>query len=124
MTLSLQIPGLAGAAAIVVASGLWLARTGRPYSSALLTVHKLVALLAVIIIAVLVYRTNLGAALAARKLTVVGLSALLVIVSFATGGMLSAMAAPPAWITWAHRILPYLTVLSLSVTVFLVAGRR
>ena len=78
---------LIGAAVIVVATGLWLTRSGRPYSGALLNIHKLVALAAVVTIGVLAYRAHASSALGALELAVLGLTALLVIACFASGGV-------------------------------------
>lgn len=123
MTPQLRILGLIGAVVIVVITGLWLTRSGRPYSSALLNIHKLVALAAVIAIGVLAYRANAASALQVLELAVLGLAALLVIASFASGGVVSTMKAPPAWVSWVHRIAPYLTVVAAAAAMYIVARR-
>ncbi len=123
MAPQLRIPGLIGAAVVVVFTGLWLTRSGRPYSSTLLNIHKLVALVAVVTIGVLAYRANAASALGALELAVLGLTALFVIASFASGGVVSAMEVPPAWILWTHRIVPYLAVVAVSAAMYIVARR-
>lgn len=122
MISQLRIPGLLAAAAVVVATGLLLTRVGRPYSTLVLSIHKLVALAAVIAVGVLTYRAVTALGLGGAKLVFVGLAALLVIATFVSGGVLSGMPTPPEWATGLHRIASWLTVVSVSVTAVFVAG--
>lgn len=64
-------------AAVVLASGFRLSRLGAPYGSALLNVHKLVDLAAVVVVGFAIYRHNLVAALSTSEWIIVGLAAFL-----------------------------------------------
>ncbi|HYG58957.1 MAG TPA: hypothetical protein VD902_12935 [Symbiobacteriaceae bacterium] len=107
--------GLLIAALIVLATGRWLSRSGRPYSTLVLTVHKLVALAAIVIFGVLAYRANAASLLDALATAAACLTALLMLVSMASGGAVSTIKVPPAGLSWAHRIGSYLAVIASAI---------
>jgi len=94
--------------AIIFVSGYVLRRTGRPYGSLLLNVHKL---LSVALLAFVIWRVVADAgpvkpvAIAAISLSMLSLCTLI-----GTGGALSAMSSPPAIVRRLHRALPYIAV--------------
>jgi hypothetical protein len=108
--------------------GFWLSRSGRPYSTILFNIHKLIALAAVIFLIVTVYRSSRAASLGPAQIVTVGITALTVIGLFATGALISIDAAgglgnasqsTRTAIIMIHRVLPYLAVLSTSMTLYL-----
>ncbi len=104
----LRVPGLALGAIVVLAAGVWLTQAGRPYGVGLMTVHKLVALAAVVVIGVMVWQASRIAPLSGTEIAVVALAALSVVAAFASGAVASAAAAaPPAWVLWTHRTVPW-----------------
>jgi hypothetical protein len=115
--------GLAVAGAVVFGTGVWLARAGRPYGTALTTVHKLVDLAAVIVIAVMVYQAQRTSPMTALEWAVVVAVAVLTIALFATGGMASAIETPPSWVLLVHRVAPWLAGI-LAVAAVYMLGRR
>lgn len=121
MDSQLQAFGLLQAAAIVIASGIWLARAGRPYRIALLTAHKLVDLGAVIAIGWIVYRAHGAAALATSVWAVVGAAALFMVAAFATGGVVSANAEAPSWVARLHGASAWLATILSAGVLYLVA---
>ncbi|MFH1851669.1 MAG: hypothetical protein ABIA75_04925 [Candidatus Neomarinimicrobiota bacterium] len=114
---------LVTAAAVVFISGYWLQRTGKPYGTALLTVHKLVALAAVIAIGLLVQAAGRITALSALETITVVSAAILVIAMFVSGGFIGALATAPAWVLWLHKLLPYFTAALVAVAVYQTLGR-
>ncbi len=90
----------------------------------LLSVHKLVALAAVVIIAVIFYQANKAIKLPAQELIILVITSLLILVTFISGGLLSTEKEMPTWILGLHRIAPFLALLSSSATVFLAIGRQ
>lgn len=102
----LWIPGLAIATAVVFGSGIALTRAGRPYGTALLNVHKLVDLAAVVAVAVIVYRAARAGSLSGGEWAVVAATGALFVALFATGAVASAATKPPTWVMRAHRIAP------------------
>ena len=115
--------GLLIAGGIVLASGIWLTRSGRPYGVALLNVHKLVDLVAVVVIGVAVYQANRAAPLSPADWAVTGAAGLVVIATFATGGVASGMQAPPTWAVTAHRVASWGAALLAVVSVYLISTR-
>ncbi len=114
--------GLVAAAVVVFGSGIWLTAVGRPYSTAVTTVHKLVDLAAVIVIGVMVYQANRAAPLSALEWTVIGAAAVLVVATFASGGVVSASSDPPAWAVLVHRVAPWLAGIAAGAGVYLVSA--
>lgn len=104
MSSTVIVVGLAIAAIVVAASGLALTRSGRPFLTAALTLHKLVAFGAAIAIGVIVYDAAAVAPLSRVGATATAFVGAVIVGSFATGGVVSAMTSPPRWVTWAHRI--------------------
>ncbi len=106
----LRIPGLVLAGVVVIASGFWLTRAGRPYPIALVTAHKAAALAAIVIIGMVVYQASRVTALPRQEVILVAVAAACVVATFASGAVVSATEAAPAWARWMHRTTPYLAV--------------
>jgi hypothetical protein len=104
-------------------SGIRLSRSGKPFNSAILTIHKLISLAAAILVVVTVYQMNQMAALNTMELTVGAVTGLLFLGTGIAGGLLSTDQPKPAAILTVHRIAPYLTVLSTAATLYLLLGR-
>jgi len=103
--------GLGAAALVVIASGISLTRGGKPFGTALLSAHKIVALAAVVAIGVAVYDAARLGPLSHVALTATGLMAALNLTSFVSGGVVSAMDPAPTWVTWLHRIGSWVSLL-------------
>jgi len=107
----------------IFVSGFWLSRLGRPFNVILLTVHKLVSLAALVLLAFTVYRVTWDVALGAIDWAVVALTGLFFLGTIATGGLLSVDRPMPAAVLTLHRITPFLTVLSTAAALYLLLGR-
>jgi hypothetical protein len=100
----------------IVISGFVLSRTGRPFNGLLQAVHKLISLGTLIYLAVTLYRANRMAAFSPITIVVVSISAVFFIALFATGGIISAVKTPPAFVTLTHHVAPYvLAALTMGV---------
>lgn len=75
---------------VTLASGVWVSGGGRPYASGPFTIHKLVALGAVVLTALAVRRLGAGAGIEGTALVAVAITALLVLALFVSGGLMSA----------------------------------
>lgn len=107
----------------IFVTGFWLTRSGKPYSGVLLNVHKLIALAAVVLFVIVLYRTNRATPLSAIE-WVAGVAAVLSFVGlFVTGALVSIDKPMPAIVARLHHILPYLAVLATVVTLYLL-GRN
>jgi hypothetical protein len=109
---------------LIILSGVWLSRTGRPLSVLILTLHKLISLGAVIFLIITVYRIHQAAPLNPLQLGISVLTLLFFIALFATGGLLSTTKTMPAVVLKIHQIMPFLVVLSTSATLYLVMFRK
>ena len=104
-----------GLGALVVAgTGVWLARSDRPAGTALLTVHKVVALVCVIAMGIKVFRAFRADSPGLALLALVVACVALVIGSFASGGIVSAMVSAPSWAVWIHRVGTWVTSLAVA----------
>ncbi len=108
----------------IFGSGVWLSNSGKPLNVGLLTVHKLVSLAAVVLIGMTVYQVNSLAKVGSVEIGAVAVTALLFVLTVATGGLLSTGKPAQAAVLTAHKVGPILTVLSTAVTVYLLAVGR
>lgn len=102
---------------VIFVSGFVLLATGKPYSVLVLTLHKLVAVAAVILLGISLYQT---ADLGAVEYIALAVTGALFIGAVATGGMLASENSMPLTVKSAHFVLPFLTVISTVVMLFLV----
>ncbi len=105
---------------LTLGSGVWLSHFGKPYSMALITLHKLIALAAVVVIAVSVndlYRT--AAVRASLVPGAVVASGLLFVALFVTGALLS-LDKPASEAVWRiHQAATLLALGSSSTAIYL-----
>jgi len=100
-------------------SGFWLSRAGKPYPVIVFTLHKLIALGALIFLGLAVYRTHQVFPLGPAQMIAVGAAAVCFIATIVTGGLTSIGKPMPAVISTIHRLLPYATVLSTASVLYL-----
>lgn len=108
---------------IILISGVWLSRSGRPLNGILLNVHKLIALGVAVTIAVTAYRMHQAASLSPMELTVVVVTGALFLVTGIIGGILSTDKPPAAALLRLHQVTPVLTALSTAGALYLLRGR-
>jgi hypothetical protein len=100
-------------------TGIRLNRTGWPHSTLLITIHKLVGLGLAVFLGLTVYRVFQAAPLTALQAILIGITILLFIVNVTTGSLLSTNKPMPAAVTIMNKLMPYLTVLSTAVMLYL-----
>ncbi|MCX6028787.1 MAG: hypothetical protein NT169_05740 [Chloroflexi bacterium] len=103
-------------------SGIWLRRSGRPRPVALLTLHKLIPLAAIVLIGLTVRRLGNVAGMSAGAIGAVAVTGGLYLCAIASGGWLSTKQPAPAAISAIHVVAPPLTVLSTGVTLYLLTA--
>jgi hypothetical protein len=110
---------------LILFSGYWLSRSGKPYSTIVFNIHKLVAVAAVVLLGITVYRIHRAGALSAIELLAAIVTGLFFLGTMVTGGLLSIPIdkAMPAIVRKLHQVTPYLTVLSTAVTLYFLRGR-
>lgn len=82
----------------------------------LLTIHKLISLLAVVFIAVTVYQVNREVRIGAAELSASVVTGLLFLMTIISGGLLSTGKPVEAAVLTGHKVTSLLTVLSTVVT--------
>jgi hypothetical protein len=105
----------------VLGTGVSLTRSGWPYGPVMLNVHKLVALTAVVVLGVLVYRVTRVAPLSAADWAVVVSAGLLCLAGFASGGAVTAMESAPTWVLWVHRVGTWFAIGAVAMCLVTVA---
>ena len=104
--------------------GYWLAHSGKPYNGFIMTIHKLVSVVAVVFLVIAISRINKAAALNAVELTAVVFTGLFFLCTIVTGALLSIDKPMPVVIMRLHQVIPYLTVLSTALTLYLLLSRK
>jgi hypothetical protein len=107
---------------VIVVSGIWLSRSGRPLNGIVLTVHKLVALAAAIYVVITIYHTYQATGLGGLALAAGVIAGLLFLGTGATGGALSTDKAMPAAVLRLHQFGSALTVITTALTFYLLLG--
>jgi hypothetical protein len=123
-TIAMRIVGTGLFFLAIFLSGFWLSRTGKPYGSLYLNIHKLIALAAVVFLVLTITRVNQSARQNAVELTVSIVAALLFLATIISGGLVSIPRTLPAFLTTIHHFLPYATLLAIAGTLCLLALRN
>lgn len=114
-----RVVGVALALLLILVSGILVSRKGKPYNTALFTVHKLVGLAAGVLLAVTVYQAHQAAPLGVVEVSAVVATVLLFAATVAAGGLLSVDKEAPAAALKLHQVLPIFAVLSTAGTLYL-----
>jgi hypothetical protein len=109
---------------LIIFSGLWLSRTGRPLNVFLLTVHKLISLAAVVYLVFTVYRIHQVTPLNAIEIIASAVTLIFFLALIATGGFLSAARPMPGIVLKIHQIMPGLVIISTAITLYLILMRK
>lgn len=117
-TVTTKLIGVAALFLLIFLLGFWLSRSGKPYSMALFTIHKLLAVGALVFIGFLAYRAHQLTALNGVQVAVLALMVTCFLVTIITGGLLNLERVPSA-LKIVHHIMPYLTVASSSGALYL-----
>ncbi len=115
----LQVLGVALALLLILVSGILLSRKGKPYSTALFTVHKLLGLAAGVLLGVIVYQAHQADPLGLVEISAVVATVLLFAGIVVAGGLLSTDKLPEVALRL-HQVLPIFAVLSVAGTLYLV----
>jgi hypothetical protein len=109
---------------LIFVSGFGLSRSGRPYGVLLLTVHKLLSVGAVVFLTVVIVRVNRSVGLSSAELIAAVITGLLFIGTIATGGLLSTAKPMPELVHRLHQVTPFLTLVSMAATLYLLFKRK
>lgn len=108
--------------AVILLTGFWLSRAGKPYRSLVLNIHKLIALAAAtLFVWTLVRQSHMTAFDVWDWVAGIG-TGLCFLTTGITGGLVSLESPMPALISLIHRVGPYLTVITAAVALYLLSG--
>lgn len=92
---------------LTVAAGFWVTKTGKPYNTGIFTLHKLLALAAVVLAAIAIAKFLKIAPAQPVIIALIVLAALSIIALFATGALMSIQkTVGSAWLL-IHRVAPF-----------------
>jgi len=106
---------------LIILSGFWLSRMGKPYNMLSITIHKLIGLAVGIYLVLTVYRIYQAAMLSPTEIIAIVIAVLFFIGLVATGGLLSAEKPVALSVSMIHKLFPYLTVLSTGFALYLLS---
>ncbi|MBN2086290.1 MAG: hypothetical protein JW748_13805 [Anaerolineales bacterium] len=127
-TTQLRIIGIGILFLLIFLTGFWVSRSGKPYDTFRMTVHKLIALADVVLLVLTVYWIHKSTPIQPAVLAAVILSMALFIAAIISGGLVSILGtggmanlAPAARtaVSLSHKVLPYLTVLATAASLYL-----
>jgi hypothetical protein len=118
-TTQVRVAGVGLSFVLIFLSGIWLSHLGKPYSTGVFTIHKLVGLAVGVLLAVMVYQTHRATPLGPVEIAAIVITMLFFIGTVAAGGLLSVNLEVPDFVGKLHRVLPILTVLSTAGTLYL-----
>lgn len=107
---------------LAIASGFWVVKLGRPLNTGVFTVHKLLALAALVMMITMVRAMAKGAVLSPAAAAAIALTFVLFAAMIATGGMLSFEKEWPGFVKIIHKIVPYVTLAAGAAAVYLLKG--
>ena len=103
--------------------GIWLSQAGRPYSVALVTVHKLSSVAVIVLLGIAVFRAGQAGELCPGKVTVFVLTGLVLLAALVSGGLVSGAKPAHAVPVWMHKIAPYVSVVLMALSVYLLVRK-
>jgi quinol-cytochrome oxidoreductase complex cytochrome b subunit len=99
-------------------TGFWVRSNGKPYSTTILTIHKLISLAAAVVLGIVITQLNQAVELSSADLKVVVVTGVLFVVSVLSGGIWSIEKEIPTVVLRLHQVTPFLTVLSTAVSLY------
>lgn len=108
---------------LVIGTGYWLKRLGKPYPGGAVNVHKFIGLAGGALLAVTIRQMHLAAALRPVEIAASAVSGVLFVTTIITGGLVSLAKPMPGMVALTHRVFPYLTAAGAAVTLYLLLSR-
>jgi hypothetical protein len=108
---------------VVFATGIWMNKTGKPYNSFLLTLHKLIVVCFFVYLSVICYQLNKSEALSIIELTCCWLTISIFICAIITGGLISADIKLPLLVNIIHKAISFVSVITTGILIYLLRDR-
>jgi hypothetical protein len=114
------VPG--AAYLLTLGAGVWLSRSGRPLNTAIFTIHKLAALAAVVSAAGQLRATLAGTEVQSLLLALIVLTAICVVILFASGAFLSRGRQADRTLLTIHKLTLALATIVIAAAFYLLAA--
>jgi hypothetical protein len=115
MSITLKITGIGVLFLLIIISGIWLTKAGRPYSPVLFNVHKLISLAGVGVTGIVVYNLFNSLDVGPLLWTFIIVTGLFFVVLIVTGGLLNLDKPVYNLLRTIHRILSAVSVILTAV---------
>jgi heme A synthase len=102
-----------------LASGMWLSKMGKPYNTGIFTIHKLIALGAVVLAAIQMAKGFKTTGVSPLVVFLLVVAILAVIALFVTGALMSLDKQPYALLLTIHQIAPAIMAVASVAVLFL-----
>jgi hypothetical protein len=122
MSVTLRIIVTAVFFAFVFLTGIWLTRSGRPLHAGLSAAHKLISLVAGVLLLVTLFQRHQLVPLSGIEWSAIVVTGLCFVGTVASGGILSSDEPRPTFVLRLHQAFPVLTLLSSVGMLHLVLG--
>ena len=106
-----------------IVSGVWLSNSGKPLNTIIFTIHKLIALAAVIFTAIVIHNLLNIVGVENVILILIMVTGLFVLTLFLSGALLSLGKPVNDILLTIHKVIPILTVISIAVIMYLFVSR-
>ena len=104
---------------LTIISGIWLHKMGKPLNTFIFTIHKLLALAAVIFTAILIYNLLKNVEIKTLLLILIIIAGLSILALFISGALLSIGKFPHNTMLLVHNIATILAVIFTAATIYL-----
>jgi hypothetical protein len=103
---------------LTLASGLWLSNSGKPLNTVIFTIHKLIALAAVILVIMYIANTIKGVEVQVITISLLVIAGLCVLALFTTGALISMGKLNYELSLTIHRIAPLVAAAAMALVVW------
>ncbi|HMB24231.1 MAG: hypothetical protein ACM33V_14370 [Chloroflexota bacterium] len=109
---------------LIFSSGYWLHHSGKPYGAILFNLHKLIGFGLFVLLVIRISQLYRATPLSAPELIACVIAGLFFLATIVFGGLVSIDKPMPAFVSLAHKLLPYLTALSTGFSLYLLLRHK
>lgn len=119
MNLTVKLTGIGTLFILVIITGIWLTREGKPYNPTLFNTHKLIALAGTLLTGILAYKLQQGIELSQFLGTLLIAAGIMFILLIVSGGLLNLEISFSKILKWIHRIVTGMAIIITTLLFYL-----
>lgn len=123
MNIMLKLAGTGVLFLLAIGTGAWLSSQGKPFNTAVLTIHKLVGLVSAVAAIIVVRGQFRTVDPSTAVIAMAVITGLLFVALFVTGALLTLDSPVSDIVATIHKVTPTLTLVAAVVTIYLLIGR-